>query len=65
LTCEHLYGIGVASGIEGDPLSSVAQPSKLSETESARLMEIETSLAEHYAECGRYILAIAAKTPED
>jgi SAM-dependent methyltransferase len=58
---KQLNGIGILSGIEGDPLSAIAQPSKLSAQDQDQLMEIETSLAEEYAECGRYILAIAVK----
>lgn len=54
-------GIGIASGIEDDPLSLIAQPSKLPPAEQAQLMELETSLAEQYADCGRYILAIALR----
>lgn len=61
-TLLHLYGIGIASGIEGDPLSAIAQPSTLSSTEQFQLMEIETSLAKQYADCGRYILAVAARS---
>ena len=56
-----LRGIGIASGIEGDSLSSIVQPSLLREEERLRLMEIEISLAEKYVDCGRYILAIAEK----
>lgn len=58
----QLRGIGVVSGIEGDPLASIAQPSKLSLDEQAQLMDLETSLAEQYADCGRYILATAIKS---
>lgn len=58
----QLRGIGITSGIDGDPLSSIAQPSKLSPGELAHLMDIETYLAEQYADCGRYILAIANKS---
>lgn len=57
----NLSGIGIASGIEGDPLSFIAQPSKLSPAERGQLVKLETSLAEQYAECGRYILAVAVK----
>ena len=57
----RLCGIGIASGIKGDPLASVAQPSALSPGELERLAEIEVALAEQYAACGRYILATAVK----
>jgi len=62
LTVLRLCGVGIASGIEGDPLATIAQPSKLSQKEKAQLMQLETSLAECYADCGRYILAIAVRT---
>ncbi|MBI1870507.1 MAG: class I SAM-dependent methyltransferase [Chlamydiae bacterium] len=61
---QGLYGVGVASGIEGDPLSVIAQPSKLTPQEQAHLMDLELSLAKQYVDCGRYILAIAEKTSE-
>lgn len=54
-------GIGISSGIEGDPLAMIARPSLLSKGEQQRLMMIETALGEAYADCGRYILAIAIK----
>ena len=58
---ERICGIGVCSGIEGDPLSLIAQPSQLSERDRAELMEIELSFAEQYPNCGRYVLAVASK----
>lgn len=57
----RLYGIGIASGIEGDPMSCIAQPSKLSPVGQSQLIDLEMSLAEQYADCGRYILAIARR----
>lgn len=60
-TSVKLLGIGIASDIEGDPLANVAQPSKLSPGDLAQLMAVETLLEEQYAECGRYILAIAQR----
>lgn len=56
-----LRGIGVCSGIAGDPLAAIAQPSAMTAPDRHHLMNIETSLAEDYAACGRYILAIASK----
>lgn len=56
-----LRGIGACSGVKGDSLASVARPSQLSPKEQARLMKIECEIAEQYAACGRYILAIAEK----
>lgn len=54
-------GIGVCSGIEGDPLETIARPSLLSGNDQLELLDIEIQLAEMYADCGRYILAIATK----
>jgi 2-polyprenyl-3-methyl-5-hydroxy-6-metoxy-1,4-benzoquinol methylase len=54
-------GIGVFSGIEGDPLETIARPSLLSEKQQSELSDLETQLAEIYADCGRYILAMATK----
>lgn len=56
-----MRGIGIASGIEDDPLSLIAQPSRLEQEEKAQLLDLELSLAEQYAENGRYILATAEK----
>jgi SAM-dependent methyltransferase len=54
-------GIGVFSGIEGDPLASIVRPSELSDADQERLLALETSAAESYAACGRYMLAIAQR----
>lgn len=56
-----LLGIGVCSGLEEDPHSTIIRPSKLSAPEQEHLMEIECRAAEAYAACGRYILAIGEK----
>jgi hypothetical protein len=55
------FGIGVLSGTHTDPLSAVAEPSRLAEESRAELLELELSLAEQYAALGRYIAAIATK----
>jgi ubiquinone/menaquinone biosynthesis C-methylase UbiE len=57
----RVRGIGVCSGIEGDPLAHIARPSNLWPEEKMRLNAVETSLAEQYAACGRYILALAIR----
>jgi SAM-dependent methyltransferase len=54
-------GIGVCSGIKGDPLSAIVQPSSLTPEEQEELMAVELSLAEEMANCGRYILISATK----
>ncbi len=64
LVMQNMRGIGVCSGIAGDPLAVVARPSRLSPSEQERLMNIECAVAEAYAACGRYILVSAAKSPQ-
>lgn len=54
-------GIGVCSGIEGDPLARIARPSMLTNEEQDELMTVELALAEEMANCGRYILITATK----
>jgi len=54
-------GIGVCSGIAGDPLSWVARPSKMGQPEQDCLMQLELSVGAQYAACGRYVLSIAER----
>jgi ubiquinone/menaquinone biosynthesis C-methylase UbiE len=56
-----LRAIGAASGIPGDPLDVIAQPSALRAEDRRTLMTLETAMAERYAGTARYILAVAAK----
>jgi SAM-dependent methyltransferase len=58
-------GIGIFSGIPGDPLESICIPSSLGPGEREALRDIELLLAEDYAGDGRYlyIAAEAAKRP--
>jgi SAM-dependent methyltransferase len=58
---DGLHGIGVLSGREHDPLDVLARPAELTASEREALLELEISLATPYAECGRYIAAIARK----
>lgn len=55
------FGIGVCSGIEGDPQAEICRPSKLGDAQKARLLEVEMQLAPLYPDHGRYILAIGKK----
>jgi len=54
-------GIGVCSGIEGDPLSRIIRPSMLTNKEQGELMTVELAMAEEMANSGRYILTTARK----
>jgi SAM-dependent methyltransferase len=52
-------GIGVVSGIDGDP--QILQPSMLAEEDQKLLEQIELTLASEYPENGRYILMMGRK----
>lgn len=56
-----LCGIGVSSGIPGDPHSSIARPSELDLGSQAMLMEFELEIGRHIPDAGRYMLVIAQK----
>ncbi len=58
----ELCGIGVCSGIPGDPHDHISRPSQLNYSERERLMELETELGKSVPDGGRYILAVA-RTP--
>jgi 2-polyprenyl-3-methyl-5-hydroxy-6-metoxy-1,4-benzoquinol methylase len=55
------YGIGVVSGIAGDPQASCIQPSGLDTDDQKMLLDIEISLGQKFCENGRYILLCAQK----
>lgn len=54
-------GIGMLSGIAGDPLEALARPSRLSPSWREALLALETRYGEVYADEGRYLLALARK----
>lgn len=56
-----LCGIGVCSGIPGDPHDHICQPSQLSNSEREQLMELELELGKIVPDGGRYILAVTRK----
>lgn len=56
-----LRGIGVCSGIPGDPHDDICQPSQLSDAERIQLMKLELELGKTVPDGGRYILAVARK----
>ena len=58
----RLAGLGLFSGIAGDPLAAVARPSTLSAADREGLSELESGLAAHYPDTGRYLLASAVRT---
>ena len=58
---KKIAGIGVLSGIEGDPHELLAEPGRLSEGELDALMELEKHLGETVPDAGRYMLFISKK----
>jgi len=56
-----LAGIGVLSGIAGDPHAHLVQPHHLSMREQQSLMQLELALAREVPDAGRYILVVARK----
>jgi len=67
LTCDHrlvlleLCGIGVCSGIPGDPHHHIVRPSQLDSVKQDHLMRLEIELGRSVPDAGRYILAVAQK----
>ena len=57
-----MAGIGIASGIPGDPHSSIARPSNLHENQRQMLMEFEIEIGSALPDAGRYILVIGRKS---
>ena len=57
----ELRGIGVCSGIPGDPHEHICKPSQLDDRERIKLMKLELELGKTVPDGGRYILAIARK----
>lgn len=57
----ELCGVGVCSGIPGDPHDYICQPSQLSAAEKMKLMKLELELGKSVPNGGRYILAVARK----
>ena len=58
----ELSGIGVCSGIKGDPHDYICKPSKLTIREREQLMKLELNLGKHIPDGGRYILVVARNT---
>jgi len=58
----QLAGLGVATGIDGDPQACFARPSDFEADEQrAKLLQLESALGTRYPDCGRYILAVGRK----
>jgi SAM-dependent methyltransferase len=53
-----LTGIGVASGIPGDPHSSIARPSNLDQNQRRMLMDFEMEIGTALPDTGRYIFVV-------
>lgn len=52
----EIKGIGILSGIEGDPQAKFAVPAKLNEEHRGTLYQLELKLAEKYPDNARYVL---------
>lgn len=63
MSLELLAGVGVCSGIEGDPHSMVARPSLISPQDRRCLQSLEFELGVAVPDAGRYILAIGRNNP--
>ena len=61
LLLDNIFAIGSLSGIEGDPHEYVCEPSKLSQNEQKKLMDIEIELGKSNLDSGRYLLVVAHK----
>ena len=61
LKLNRTSGVGVFSGIQGDPLSSITRPSQLSKHQQQILTELEESYSDLYPDNGRYILCSLSK----
>ena len=57
-----IYGVGVCSGIKGDPHDVICQPSHLTQQEQEVLMKIEIEIGRLNPDLGRYMLVVARKT---
>ena len=57
-----ISGIGVCSGIKGDPLAKIAVPSELNIYDRNILKNIENTFSTLIPDAGRYILVIASKS---
>ena len=57
----ELFGVGVCSGIPGDPHASICEPVVVSSEERELLMQTELELGKSFPDGGRYILAVARK----
>jgi SAM-dependent methyltransferase len=57
----RLRGVGSLSGIEGDPLSVMVQPSELDSAGERALAHAEDALSLTHPDIGRYVLASAVK----
>lgn len=56
-----LQGVGVCSGLPGDPHDFIARPSLLDNTQKSELMKLELEIGKSVPDAGRYILAVGKK----
>jgi SAM-dependent methyltransferase len=58
----ELLGLGLCSGIDGDPLAPLARPSQLGSLDLRELATVERTLGRSHPDIGRYLLASAVAT---
>jgi 2-polyprenyl-3-methyl-5-hydroxy-6-metoxy-1,4-benzoquinol methylase len=58
---QRVTGIGLCSGITGDPHDRVSKPWELSQEDQDRLMQVELKMGPVVPDAGRYILIVARK----
>ena len=61
LRLNRMTGVGVFSGIQGDPLSGIIKPSQLTVNEQGLLAGLEEKYGEIYPDNGRYLLCSLSK----
>jgi hypothetical protein len=61
LRLNRMTGVGVFSGIQGDPLSGIIKPSQLTVNEQDMLTALEEKYGEIYPDNGRYLLCSLSK----
>lgn len=59
---KRVAGIGVLSGIKGDPHELLAEPGRLSKDDLSALMQLEKHFGGTVPDSGRYMLFVAKKT---
>jgi len=65
LDLHELAGVGVCSGVSGDPHDHIVRPSQLDAAGQVALKKMEMELGRRVPDAGRYMLAVAQKPKID